>query len=103
MNFEDEPLAGLQAAQLNSLIEEFYRQFPAFRQQERVSSFFDEIQQAPGWERFIRRILDSAKAEVFVSGSSAALLSREIAIAMRGRALEVGIHPLRVHAKTNSG
>ncbi len=93
MNFEDEPLAGLQAAQLNSLIEEFYRQFPAFRQQERVSFFFDEIQQVPGWERFIRRILDSAKAEVFVSGSSAALLSREIAIAMRGRALEVGIHP----------
>ncbi|MBE7499448.1 MAG: ATP-binding protein [Verrucomicrobiales bacterium] len=45
------------------------------------------------WERFVRRVLDSEKVEVFVSGSSAALLSREIATAMRGRAWEVVIHP----------
>jgi hypothetical protein len=93
MNFEDEQLAGLQATHLNSLLEEYYRQFPAFRQQERVSFFFDEMQQVPGWERFIRRMLDSENVEVFVSGSSAALLSREIATAMRGRAWEVVIHP----------
>jgi predicted AAA+ superfamily ATPase len=93
INFEDEQLAGLQAAQLNSLMEEYYRQFPAFRQKERVSFFLDEIQQVPDWERFIRRVLDTEKVEVFVSGSSAALLSREIATAMRGRAWEVVIHP----------
>jgi predicted AAA+ superfamily ATPase len=93
VDFEDEQLAGLQAAHLNSLLEEYYRQFPSFRQKERVSFFFDEIQQVPDWERFIRRIMDSEKVEVFVSGSSAALLSREIATAMRGRAWEVVIHP----------
>lgn len=104
MNFEDEQLAGLQASHLNSLIEEYYRQFPALRQKERVSFFFDEIQQVPDWERFIRRMLDTEKVEIFVSGSSAALLSREIATAMRGRAWEVVIHPfsfeeyLRHHA-----
>ncbi|MBE7499449.1 MAG: AAA family ATPase [Verrucomicrobiales bacterium] len=43
VNFEDERLAGLQAAQLNSLLEDYYRRFPAFRQQERVSFFLDEI------------------------------------------------------------
>jgi hypothetical protein len=41
----------------------------------------------------VRRILDSEKVEVFVSGSSAALLSREVATSMRGRGWEVVIHP----------
>lgn len=93
VNFEDEQLAGMQAAHLNSLLEEYYRRFPAFRQKEQVSFFFDEIQQVPDWERFVRRLLDSERVEVFLSGSSAALLSREIATAMRGRAWEVVIHP----------
>jgi len=93
VNFEDEQLAGLQAAQLNSLFEEYYRRFPAFRQKKLVSLFFDEIQQVPEWERFIRRVLDTEMVEVFLSGSSAALLSREIATSMRGRAWEVLIHP----------
>ncbi len=93
VNFEDERLAGLQAAHLGGLIEEYYRQFPALRQQERVAFFFDEIQQVPDWERFVRRILDTEMVEVFLSGSSAALLSRELATAMRGRAWEVVIHP----------
>lgn len=93
VNFEDEQLAGLQGAQLGSLLEEYYRRFPAYRQQERVSFFLDEIQQVPDWERFVRRVLDSERVEVFLSGSSAALLSREIATAMRGRAWEVVIHP----------
>jgi hypothetical protein len=47
----------------------------------------------PGWERFVRRLLDTEKVEVLVSGSSAALLSREIATAMRGRAWKVVIFP----------
>jgi uncharacterized protein len=93
MNFEDEQLAGLQAAQLNSLLEEYFRRFPAFRQKKLVSFFFDEIQQVPDWERFVRRVLDTENVEVFLSGSSAALLSREIATSMRGRAWEVVIHP----------
>lgn len=93
INFEDEQLSGLQAAQLGSLLEEYYRRFPAFRKQQRVSFFLDEIQQVPGWERFVRHTLDTENVEIFLSGSSAALLSREIATAMRGRAWEVIIHP----------
>jgi GTPase SAR1 family protein len=52
LNFEDEQLAGLQAAHLNSLLEESYRWFPACRRKERVSFILDEIQQVPDWERF---------------------------------------------------
>lgn len=93
VNLEDERLAGLKAADLHVLVEEYYRRFPAMRGRETVTWCFDEIQTVPGWERFVRRLLDSERVEVFFSGSSAALLSREIATAMRGRAWEVVIHP----------
>jgi uncharacterized protein len=93
INFEDERLAGLTAEHLHPLVEEYYRRFPALRGRKTVTWCFDEIQNVPGWERFIRRLLDSEKVELFLSGSSAALLSREIATALRGRAWEVVIHP----------
>lgn len=93
INFEDERLVGLPAKDLHLLVEEYYRRYPALRGQETVSWCFDEIQVVPGWERFVRRLLDTEKIEIFLSGSSAALLSREIATAMRGRAWEVVIHP----------
>jgi predicted AAA+ superfamily ATPase len=92
INFEDERLAELKAQELHLLIEEHYRRFPALRGQETVTWCFDEIQVVAGWERFVRRLLDTEKVEVFLSGSSAARLSREIATAMRGRAWEVVIH-----------
>ena len=41
----------------------------------------------------MRRLLDTPGHEIFLSGSSAKLLSREIATSMRGRAWEITIHP----------
>lgn len=93
INFEDEQLAEIGAEDLHLLVEGHYRQFPGLRGKETVTWCFDEIQTVPGWERFVRRLLDEEKVEVFVSGSSAALLSREIATAMRGRAWEVRLLP----------
>jgi len=92
-NFEDERLEGLRAEDLGLILEEYYRQFPAYRHREQVTFCFDEIQMVAGWERFIRRILDAETVEVFVSGSSAKLLSREVATSMRGRAMETVITP----------
>jgi predicted AAA+ superfamily ATPase len=93
LNFEDEQLAGLAAKDLHLTVEEHYRRYPALRGRDVVTWCLDEIQAVPGWERFVRRLLDAEKVEVFLSGSSAALLSREIATAMRGRAWEVPIYP----------
>ncbi|MBL1215816.1 MAG: hypothetical protein D8M61_20905 [Ignavibacteriae bacterium] len=93
LDFEDERLATFSVEEFDSLVEEYYRRFPGYRRQETVTWCFDEIQVVPGWERFVRRLLDTEKVEVFVSGSSAAHLSREIATAMRGRAWEVVIFP----------
>ncbi len=93
VNFEDERFAGLEAGQLGFLVEEHGRRFPEARARATVTWCFDEIQVVPGWERFVRRLLDAGGCEVIVTGSSAALLSREIATALRGRAWEVPLYP----------
>jgi uncharacterized protein len=92
-SFEDERLVGIQAQDLDMLIEEYYRLYPQWRDQRRVTFFLDEIQVVPGWEVFARRILDSEKIDLFLSGSSARLLSREVATSMRGRAMEAVVLP----------
>lgn len=92
-NFDDERLAGMEAAQLHWLLEEYFLRFPQHRDQKKVSFYLDEIQVVPGWEAFVRRVMDTEKIDLFVSGSSAKLLSREVATALRGRAMETLVHP----------
>lgn len=92
-SFEDERLAGLRAEHLDLLLQQFYRLHPHWRDAQRATFFLDEIQWVEGWERFVRRLLDSEQVDIFVSGSSAKLLSREIATSMRGRALEAIVTP----------
>ncbi len=91
-NFEDERLAGMTASDLQFLMEEFYAINPSLRKC-RAAFFLDEIQLVPNWEQFVRRVTDTENIEVFISGSSARLLSREVATSMRGRALEALVHP----------
>jgi predicted AAA+ superfamily ATPase len=93
VNFEDERLGDLRAEQLGFLLEEYGRLYPDARDRGETTWCFDEIQVVKGWERFVRRLLDAGGNEVVVTGSSAALLSREIATALRGRAWEVPIYP----------
>ncbi len=92
-SFEDERLVGLQVSDLGLLIEEFYKLNPAWRDARRACFFLDEIQLVPGWELFARRILDSENIELFLSGSSARMLAREVATNMRGRAMEAMVAP----------
>lgn len=46
----------------------------------------DEVQNVPDWERMVRYLLDKG-LEVYVTGSSSKLLSKEIATHLRGRSL----------------
>lgn len=92
-SFEDERLAGMSAVGLGLLLEEYYRLHPESRDRQRVMFLLDEIQVVPGWESFVRRILDTERIDVCVSGSSARLLSREVATSMRGRAMELLVTP----------
>jgi len=57
--------------------------------------FLDELQVMPEWSRWLRRVLDGYRnIELFVSGSSSALSSREIPTELRGRAVNFEITPL---------
>jgi hypothetical protein len=93
LSFDDDRLAGIQVEQLSFLLEEFYRRHPALRGGPRVLWLLDEIQLVPGWERFVRRVMDSEKADFVVSGSSARMLSREVHTSLRGRGMETIIRP----------
>ncbi len=92
-SFEDERLAGMQTSDLDLLVETYYALYPEWRDQRRAVFFLDEIQLVQGWELFARRLLDSENIELFLSGSSARLLSREVATSMRGRAMEAVVLP----------
>lgn len=93
LSFDDDRLAGIGVEQLGFLLEEYYRRFPHLRERGQVSWFLDEIQLVPEWERFVRRVLDSEKIEIVVSGSSARMLSREVHTSLRGRGLATVIRP----------
>ncbi len=93
LSFDDDRLADIKVDQLSALLEAFYRRFPELRRRERVSWFLDEIQFVPGWERFVRRVLDTERVEMVVSGSSARMLSREVHTSLRGRGVETVIRP----------
>jgi len=93
VSFDDDRLADLALDQLGLLIEEYYRRYPELRGRETVHWFLDEIQLVHGWERFVRRALDSERVEIVVSGSSARMLSREVHTSLRGRGMETVIRP----------
>lgn len=93
LSFDDDRLTGIQAEALDALHEEYYRRRPEYRGRRTVHWFLGEIQLVPGWERFVRRVLDTEDAVLVVSGSSARMLSREVHTSLRGRGVEAVIHP----------
>lgn len=93
VSLEDERLTGMTAADLGWLLDEHRRRLPLLREGGSLSVYLDEVQVVPGWETLVRRLLDAGGMEIFVSGSSAKLLSREVATSLRGRAMEVVVHP----------
>lgn len=93
LSFDDDRLADLPMEQLSLLLEEYYRRYPELRGRETVHWLLDEVQLINGWERFVRRVLDTERVEIVVSGSSAKMLSREVHTSLRGRGMETVIRP----------
>jgi predicted AAA+ superfamily ATPase len=54
--------------------------------------YFDEIQNIPGWERFVRRLHDEGY-KVFITGSNATMLSRELGTHLTGRYVQTELFP----------
>jgi hypothetical protein len=93
LNFFDDRLHSLRTRGLGMVTDAYYALFPEKKNAETVYCFFDEIQVIAGWEPFVERLLRSEKCAVYITGSSAHMLSAEIASQMRGRALSWELFP----------
>ncbi len=93
LNFEDDRLFPLELRDMDLLVQAYYELFPG-KKEERVYFLFDEIQNVPNWETFIRRLQDTEKCHIYITGSSSRLLGREIATALRGRTVSYEVFPL---------
>lgn len=94
LNFEDDRLIHFTAQDFQSILNIYFELYPEWIKSKDLVFYFDEIQNIEGWELFIRRLLDKEWMEIFITGSSAKLLSRDIATSMRGRCLTTEVFPL---------
>lgn len=92
-NFEDERLKPYSPELLSDVLDTFFAMHPVARE-EGCFLFFDEIQEVPDWSLFLRRVIDSTKATVYVTGSSSKMLSADLASEFRGRSLSRELFPL---------
>lgn len=92
-NFEDERLKPYSLQLLSDVLDTFFALHPIAKKRG-CFLFFDEIQEVPDWSLFLRRVIDSNEATVYVTGSSSKMLSAELASEFRGRSLSRELFPL---------
>jgi len=88
LNFDDERLVRFQVEDFQMLLEVFIELFG-----EQSAFYFDEIQNVKGWERFIRRLYEQGK-KIYITGSNAKLLSKELGTHLTGRYIQFEVFPL---------
>lgn len=87
LNFEDERLVDFGVEDFNHLYEvllELHGEQKVF--------FFDEIQNVPQWEMFVRRMQGKGN-KFFITGSNASLLSKELGTKLTGRNVNIELFP----------
>ena len=87
INFDDERLINMTADELDLILQAYqsvYSHTPVL--------FFDEIQNIEGWEHFARRLANK-KYHVYITGSNAKMLSRDIQTVLGGRFIDALIYP----------
>jgi predicted AAA+ superfamily ATPase len=92
INFESDLLVGCEIVDLRTMLEFFYEIYPENKNL-KVFLFLDEVQVVSGWEKFVRNMIDSENIQVYISGSSSKLLSKEIATGLRGRTIPYYVYP----------
>lgn len=86
-NFDDERIADFKAEDFQTLMETLIEAFG-----EKKNVFFDEIQNIYGWELFVNRILRQGY-KIFITGSNANLLSKELGTHLTGRHVDIELYP----------
>ena len=88
LNFEDERLVGFDCDDFNKILECHIE----MGGNEKPMMFLDEIQNISGWEKFARRLADR-KFAVWITGSNANMLSKDIMTTLGGRYLPIEVYP----------
>lgn len=86
-NFDDDRLGHFTAANFQQLYEVFIELYG-----EQNYFYFDEIQNIVGWEHFIKRLYNSGK-KVFITGSNARMLSKELGTYLTGCYIGIELYP----------
>ena len=86
-NFEDDRLDGIELSDLDQMLQCYVEMFSY-----KPFIFLDEIQNVEGWEKFARRLADN-KYSVYITGSNAKMLSKEMATVLGGRFLVQNVFP----------
>ncbi len=86
-NFEDERLVNFAIADFQMLQEVFIELFGLQK-----TYYFDEIQNIPDWELFVRRLYNSGN-KIYITGSNASLFSEELGTRLTGRYISLTIYP----------
>jgi uncharacterized protein len=92
LNFEDDRILPIDQKKMGEMIDALYTLQPDLHDH-RCYLFLDEVQNVEGWPLVVRRFLDTKDVEIYITGSSAKLLSKEIATSLRGRSLSMEIQP----------
>lgn len=87
LNFEDERLVNFTVEDFQIMMELFIELFG-----EEKTCYFDEIQNIPGWERFVRRLYEN-EYKIFITGSNANMLSQEMGTHLTGRYIKIELYP----------
>jgi predicted AAA+ superfamily ATPase len=87
LNFDDERLIHFKVEDFQQLLELFGERYG-----KQTTFYFDEIQNITGWERFVRRLHDYGN-KVYITGSNASMLSKELGTHLTGRYQQVELYP----------
>lgn len=90
-NFEDPRAVSFELSDFQKLDEIFHEEFG-----ESKYYFFDEIQNISDWERAVRTLQDRGK-KIFITGSNASLLSKELGSRLTGRHLTYELFPFSLN------
>ncbi len=92
INFDDPRLLPANARDIEDILESYRQLYPELKNKVNFI-FLDEVQNVDGWELGVRRIHDTNRFNIFLTGSSSKLLSKEISTHLRGRAVNFEIFP----------
>lgn len=93
VEFDDERFSSMQVSDFDDILQA-YRDMHPEKPLKDVYMFFDEIQLIKGWELFVLRTYKNYCKHIFVTGSTAEMLSEEMASALRGWPDEYVEYPL---------